>query len=183
MKWAFISLALFYVTSSHATTVNKCVDANGRITFTQSTCSTGVKAEPVKISPSSGHSDGYSSTDKNKKSDIANRKIYFYDIDFTGDVAQRMRKASSIIKVVLIKARDCESRLKALKEKENSNKDCSEFEGYFLDGSVYNQAVKHVDEFTDEEKNSVGAAYSRFLNNVEEIVSVKEFIVAYKKSL
>lgn len=172
MKRLFILLALFYMSNSYATTVNKCVDAKGHITFTQSACSSGVQAEPVKIIQSSSGFNGAGSSPQSTKN-------HFYDIDFSGDAKQRMRKASSVIQVVLMKARDCEWKLKVSQD----TSDCSELLGYFLDGSVYNRSLEHVLAFDDDEMLSVKSDYPRFLRNVEEIVSVKDFVMTYTKSL
>ena len=172
MRFGFILLTLLYASSGYATTVNKCVDANGRITFTQSACDGGVQAEPVKIMQSSSGFDGGGSV-------APSRKIHFYDIDFSGDAKQRMRKASAVIQVVLMKARDCEFRLKVSED----TKDCSELLGYFLDGSVYNRSIEQVLAFSDDDLLAVKSDYSRFLRDVEKIVSVKDFVMAYTKSL
>lgn len=57
MKRFLIALTMLCASSTYATTVNKCADAAGRITFTQSACSGGVQAESVKIVQSSGGFD------------------------------------------------------------------------------------------------------------------------------
>lgn len=57
MKRFLIALTMLCASSTYATTVNKCVDAAGKITFTQAACSAGVQAESVKIVQSSGGFD------------------------------------------------------------------------------------------------------------------------------
>lgn len=57
MKRFLMALTILCASSAYATTVNKCVDATGKITFTQSVCSGGVQAEAVKIVQSSGGFD------------------------------------------------------------------------------------------------------------------------------
>lgn len=172
MKRFLLALTMLCASSSYATTVNKCVDATGKITFTQAACSAGVQAESVKIVQSSGGFDGGGSASQSTKN-------HFYDIDFSGDAKQRMRKASSVIQVVLMKARDCEWKLKVSQD----TKACSDLLGYFLDGSVYNRSLEQVLAFDDDEMLSVKSDYPRFLRNVEEIVSVRDFVMAYTKSL
>lgn len=171
MKRFLLALTMLCASSSYATTVNKCVDAKGHITFTQSACSSGVQAEPVKIVQSSSGFNGSGQA-------APDSKVYFYDIDFSGDARQRMRKASSVIQVVLMKARDCEWKLKVSK----NTKDCSELLGYFLDGSVYNKSIEQVLAFNDGEMLSVSSDYSKFLRDVEKIVAVKDFVMAYTRS-
>lgn len=57
MKRFLLALTMLCASSSYATTVNKCVDATGKITFTQSACGSGIQTESVKIVQSSGGFD------------------------------------------------------------------------------------------------------------------------------
>lgn len=57
MKRFLIALTILCASSTYATTVNKCVDAHGKVTFTQSACSAGVQGESVKIVQSSSGFD------------------------------------------------------------------------------------------------------------------------------
>lgn len=175
MKKTFLAvLALLFISNSaFAATIYKCVGPDGRVEFKDRDCNLGDDSQVI-AAPSKGRDI--------VASDVLNAReqnTYMYKMDFDGDARSDMRKATAVIDVVRIKARECDWSIKVSKKLEK----CQEFLPYFLEGSVYNQSLERVLELTEPEMKMLSVQYRSLFRKVDEIVSVKDLLDNYLKAL
>lgn len=126
--------------------VYKCVDSEGRTTFSQMACQDSTAGEAVRIHPANSM-DAIGSSPGRSSGDAPRADKYVRPLDLSGGIQSRFRQVKAVVDVGVQKARDCEWDMRVTRDMD----DCKDFLAFLVEGSEYNQALEHMTQLDDSD--------------------------------
>ncbi len=170
MKKLKIAALLILAIPTSAFSINKCTDAAGKITFTDTACPQSQNWE--NLSPPSKSDTATSNHSGTNAATLPSPET----VEFTGDGGIDILKASAIMENIRVLGRDCEWALKVDKTKISS---CISFMGKLQPEGQYQQTTARVLEMIEDRTftESNMPEINTIKNNMQAIVKHKEFML------